>query len=654
VNINMIRDADNDAGFWAGACARDPLAIWRGASLFASSDGGASYASLATITSESTMGYTTDALGDFAGGNIPDELNSVNVVLNQGTLSSIDYAGLLAGTYAAVIGDEILYFRDATLETNGSYTLTGFLRGRRGSEYAMATHAAADRFILLNTATMVRVAQTTADIGVAKLFKPVGAGRTLAATTAQSFTNLGTGLKPYSSVHLGGGRNADGDAILTWIPRGRVDGAWRDLVDVPVGEASEAYEVDILGAGSGGSGTAPFAFGVNIHEGGSSTGENTDIVAVLQSRGLTQVRMDLYVTPFNDQALVTDIITKLVAAGISVQGVLSSRAISDHTVYTGGALATWESDNFSDADTIVDRYFPMGVTDYELINEIPLRAECAAQVTPNSGQLEATYTGQTAFISIGAALKGMADAVHAKDASCRVILGTVGRDWGFLHYMTTLGVNWDVLGYHTYPYSTNSNLLTDTFFGTGGLGDQLDSFGKPVTINEYNSGDIYNGGYGNAEGEADTEASWVSLTGHITNLYEQTQISNLESLVFYELLDETFKGSPENRFGLMYDLDTPKVSLFLVTAFAGGTLSSAERLELTSRSLLDDAQIDAMQSGGSSTGVVRTFTGLTAPTVTYLASEQTTDFGSPPATVNFNVYKMSAVVGRGHVASGSV
>jgi hypothetical protein len=243
VNINMLRDADNDAGIYAAACARDPLVTYGGTTVYVSSDSGVSYSSLATIPSETTMGYTTDALGDFAGGNIPDELSHVNVVLNQGSLSSTNYAGLLAGTNMAVIGDEILYFRDRTLEANGSLTLTGFLRARRGSEYAMSTHVAGERFILVNHSTMVRIAQTTADIGVAKLFKPVGAGSSLAGTTAQAFTNLGTGLKPYAPVHLGGGRNADNDVILIWVRRGRIDGSWRDLVDVPLSETSEAYSV---------------------------------------------------------------------------------------------------------------------------------------------------------------------------------------------------------------------------------------------------------------------------------------------------------------------------------------------------------------------------------------------------------------------------
>lgn len=246
----MLRDADNDAGVYAAACARDPLVTWGGATVYVSSDSGASYSSLATITAESTMGYTTDALGDFAGGNIPDELNHVNVVLNQGSLSSTDFAGLLGGTNMAVLGDEILYFRTATLEANGSYTLTGFLRGRRGSEYAMSTHAAADRFVLVNHATLVRIAQATLDIGVAKLFKPVSSGGSLAGTTAQAFTNLGTGLKPYAPVHLGGGRNAAGDLTINWVRRNRIDGAWRDSVDVPNSESSEAYEVEIYSDGT--------------------------------------------------------------------------------------------------------------------------------------------------------------------------------------------------------------------------------------------------------------------------------------------------------------------------------------------------------------------------------------------------------------------
>lgn len=241
----MLRDADNDAGFYAAACATDPDAVWKGAMLYVSSDGGATFSPAASIASETTMGYTTGALGDFHSGNIPDELNSVNVQLLQGSLSSTNLSGIMSGVNMAVIGNEILCFRDATLQADGSYTLRGLLRGRRGSEYAMGSHSAGERFVLADVSTLVRVPADLSSIGIERLYKAATLGSSLAKATPQPFTNEGEGLKPYAPVHLGGGRNADGDLTLTWVRRSRIDGSWRSNVDVPVSEASEAYDLEI-------------------------------------------------------------------------------------------------------------------------------------------------------------------------------------------------------------------------------------------------------------------------------------------------------------------------------------------------------------------------------------------------------------------------
>ncbi len=243
MNINMLRDTDNDAGFYAVACGAEKG--WTGAALFQSNDAGASYNLLASLTGNATLGTVAGALGDFHGGNIPDELNTITVSLVHGTLSSVPYASFIGGAQVAVVGSEILYFRDATLNGDASYTLKGLLRGRRGSEYAMGMHAPGERFVLLNPATVARIAASTADIGVARLYKAVTFGATLAATPEQGFTNVGAGLKPYAAVHLGGGRNAAGDVALSWVRRGRLSGEWRDAVDVPLGEGNEAYDVEI-------------------------------------------------------------------------------------------------------------------------------------------------------------------------------------------------------------------------------------------------------------------------------------------------------------------------------------------------------------------------------------------------------------------------
>jgi hypothetical protein len=195
-------------------------------------------------------------------------------------------------------------------------------------------------------------------------------------------------------------------------------------------------------------------------------------------------------------------------------------------------------------------------------------------------------------------LRGMANAIHDLAASSglplRVILGTVSRDWGFLSFMRTQGVKFDVVGWHVYPSEGTANLQTDTWYGTGGPLAQLAAFGKPVTINEFNAGETYNAGYENGQGQPLTEQGFRSNAKHMLELYSQTDC-DLESVVFYELLDEPSKPAPENHFGLMSNLTAPKVSLYLATALAGGALSSAERTAITSRGLLTNTQIDAMQ-----------------------------------------------------------
>lgn len=243
MNINMLRDTDNDAGFYAAASGTGGR--WPGAVLFLSSDNGASYQQIATFTSQATIGRVLGTLGDFMGGNIPDEMNSIIVSLEKGALSSVGYASFLAGAQAAVIGDEIVLFRSAVLNSDGTYTVSGFLRGQRGSEYAIGTHAPNERFVLVDPTSFVRVSGVTADLGMPRLYKAVTSGSTLAKTTAQSFTNAGAGLKPYAPVHVGGGRDADGNVLIQWVRRSRISGEWRNNVDVPIGEEAERYEVEI-------------------------------------------------------------------------------------------------------------------------------------------------------------------------------------------------------------------------------------------------------------------------------------------------------------------------------------------------------------------------------------------------------------------------
>ena len=239
----MLRDQDNDAGFYAAVCGQN--ANWRGAVLFQSVDGGASYQGVETFTRQAPIGTLTTTLGNFTGGNTVDEINTFTVDLDYGELSSTSYDGLLAGTMSAIVGQEILSFRTATLNGDGTYTVSGLLRGRRGSEYAIGTHGPGERFVLVTPSAFRRIAADTASLGVPRLYRAVTAGLMTDSAPAVSFTNVGAGLKPYACVHLGGGRLANGDIALHWTRRTRISGEWRDGVDVPISEQAEAYEVAI-------------------------------------------------------------------------------------------------------------------------------------------------------------------------------------------------------------------------------------------------------------------------------------------------------------------------------------------------------------------------------------------------------------------------
>lgn len=241
MDIPLLRDQDNDAGFYVAASGYKG-ATWDGCVIFKSSDGGGSWDEVATLTTAATAGAAATALGDFSQ-NVFDEFNTVTVALRNGTLSSITESAVLNGGNAALLGSEIIQFRTAVLNADGSYTLSGLLRGRKGSP--TSGHVIGDRFVLLNTTSVFRVDMSTAEIGLERLYKAVTIGDSLAGAKTIKFTNTAIGLECLSGVHLGGGRDASQNLTINWVRRTRIGGEWRDYVDASLGEASESYEVEI-------------------------------------------------------------------------------------------------------------------------------------------------------------------------------------------------------------------------------------------------------------------------------------------------------------------------------------------------------------------------------------------------------------------------
>jgi hypothetical protein len=246
LDVPLLRDVDDDPGCYYAACGL--RTGWQGMVLYRSVDDGASWTEINALTGESPIGNTSNALGNYYGGHTVDELNSVTVYLANSdlTLSGTTLTNLLSGTNACLIGDEVCAFRDATLNPDGSYTISGLLRGLRGTEWAMSTHAAGDRFVLFGLTTTRRLSLDSSEIDLARDYAGVSFNTTLAQTAKQEFTNTGVGLMPYAPVHVGRGIEPDGDIVLQWVRRARTGGEWRDYVDASQPEATLEYEIDFL------------------------------------------------------------------------------------------------------------------------------------------------------------------------------------------------------------------------------------------------------------------------------------------------------------------------------------------------------------------------------------------------------------------------
>ncbi|HRD77938.1 MAG TPA: hypothetical protein PK264_18700, partial [Hyphomicrobiaceae bacterium] len=170
----------------------------------------------------------------------------------RGSLASITDAALLSGANAAAIETapdrwEVVQFAAATLAAPLTYSLSRFLRAQAGSDDAMpASVSAGARFVLLDAA-VARVDLSAADVGLAISWRYGPATQPLSSpgyvTETHAFS--GRGLRPLSPCHVRGQR-ASGDLALTWVRRTRIGGDNWEQVEVPLGEDSERYEVDIL------------------------------------------------------------------------------------------------------------------------------------------------------------------------------------------------------------------------------------------------------------------------------------------------------------------------------------------------------------------------------------------------------------------------
>lgn len=185
-----------------------------------------------------------------------DRANRVTVTLSSGVLESVSSLSLFEGHNRCAIQSangqwEIVQFRNAELVAANQFELSLLLRGQFGSEQAMiGGHPIASRFVLLDgSLAQVGVSLAERELELNWLYGPTSKATSDDTYLTQQMTPHAMGLKPLSPVHLRGHRLENGDVGITWIRRSRVDAdSWASL-SVPLGEDTEAYELEVMSGG---------------------------------------------------------------------------------------------------------------------------------------------------------------------------------------------------------------------------------------------------------------------------------------------------------------------------------------------------------------------------------------------------------------------
>lgn len=221
---------------------------WRRAALLLSTDGGIRWSSAGSTAAPATMGVLASAT-PAAPATLRDLSTVIDIDLLHGgmTLASADDAALDSGANLALLGDELIQFGLATQMGATRWRLRRLLRGRRGTEAAIAGHAVGDRFVLIDSDDLAAIDLPLTATGSTLQMLASGIGD-VTGPVAAAIMPSGVSLRPPSPVHLRA-RIAGGDLAINWVRRSRAGWRWIDGADAPLAEEAEAYAITIASPG---------------------------------------------------------------------------------------------------------------------------------------------------------------------------------------------------------------------------------------------------------------------------------------------------------------------------------------------------------------------------------------------------------------------
>ena len=210
VDVPLLDDRDDvdrlsSGVYWGMAGIGQPG--WAGADLYESTDG-AFYALIDEGLQEMAWGITRSAMPDALLPFQTDRDSELSVLMVTGLApSAVTELEMLNGANRALLvknngSAEVIAFAEVEAGSNGTYRLSTFLRGLRGTEGETSGHVAGQLLILLDDGALDRRAIALDQLGTERAFRAVGRGQALSDVPTRRITPIGRDLMPYAPAQL--------------------------------------------------------------------------------------------------------------------------------------------------------------------------------------------------------------------------------------------------------------------------------------------------------------------------------------------------------------------------------------------------------------------------------------------------------------------
>lgn len=248
LDLPLLNDLYDEPGYMAAMTHISPT--WAGGTLYRQTAG--NWDAVQGFVDKSVGGNAIDALGEH-GGHVIQTGGSLTLRPINGTLPAATEAEFMSQQTLLAYGRagrwEMIAYRDRFLNSDGTITISTFLRGLYATEHNTGLHENGDIFLFIGGQNAEFVETTLANIGTTLIHRAVNSTG-LGESGDLPLLYEGQNLLPYSPVSPIPLRDADGTLRTYFSRRDRKNGGLSFIEQLiygtPMSEAVLKFEIDIM------------------------------------------------------------------------------------------------------------------------------------------------------------------------------------------------------------------------------------------------------------------------------------------------------------------------------------------------------------------------------------------------------------------------